>query len=89
VSFIEKITLNNFLLIIFVTHGGVFPKCEQGSNVTNIFEPLKFRFFFNAFASACGLPLKEVLPDDITELFFTTMHPTEGFSEVEPRLISA
>ena len=46
-------------------------------------------FFFNAFASACGLPLKEVRPDDIIELFFTTTHPTEGFNEVEPRLISA
>ena len=52
-------------------------------------EFLKFIFFFNALASACGLPSKDVRPDEITELFLTTTQPTEGLLLVEPKFISA
>ena len=50
---------------------------------------LKSFLYFNALNSACGLPLREVQPDEITELFFTTTHPTEGFVLVLPRLTFA
>ena len=39
--------------------------------------------------SACGLPLTEVTPDEITELFFVMTQPTEGFCPVEPIFILA
>ncbi len=51
--------------------------------------PLKFNFFFKALNSACGLPFKEVKPELMTDPFFTTIHPTEGFLLVLPKFISA
>ena len=45
---------------------------------------LKLIFLFKALNSACGLPLIDVIPVLITELFFTTTHPTEGLVPVFP-----
>ena len=70
-------------------HGGVAPKWVQGSNVTYILQFLKLIFLFSALNSAWGLPLKDVVPELITELFFTITHPTDGFLLVLPKFFSA
>ena len=39
--------------------------------------------------SACGLPFKEVLPEDIMNPSFSITQPTDGFVPVEPKFILA
>ena len=46
--------------------------------------PVQFFILDNALNSAWGLPLYEVIPDEITLLSFTTIAPTEGFKPVFP-----
>ena len=61
----------------------------QGSKDVYRVAPAIFLTLFNALNSACGLPLIEVAPDEITVLFLTTIEPTDGFWPVRPRFFSA
>jgi hypothetical protein len=52
-------------------------------------ESKEFLFNFKALISAWGLPFIDVTPEDIIEPFFTMIHPTEGFSLVDPKCSEA
>ena len=84
-----KKTLLIFFFIIISVHGGVLPKCIHGSKDVYKVDPAIFLTLFNALNSACGLPLIEVTPDEITDLFLTTIEPTDGLCPVCPRFFSA
>ena len=61
----------------------------QGSKDVYKLAPAQFFILDNALNSACGLPLYEVIPEEITLSSFTTIAPTEGFKPVFPKFISA
>ena len=61
----------------------------HGSKDVYKVDPAISLILFKALNSACGLPLIDVTPDEITELFLTTTEPTDGFSPVFPIFCSA
>ena len=61
----------------------------HGSKVVYRVDPAVLLTLFNALNSACGLPLIDVTPDEITVSFLTTIEPTVGFCPVFPRFLSA
>jgi len=63
--------------------------CVQGSRVVYKEAPEQFFKLFKALYSEWGLPFFDVVPEEITEPFFTTTHPTDGFSPVWPIFFSA